>query len=153
MAKMFITKGVPGCGKSTKAKEMIANDGNLIRVNRDDIRLSIHGGLPWSGKREKVVVLMQYAMIRAALEKGVNVIVDDTNLHPGTMQKLKDLATECKAKWEIIDLTNVPIEVCIERDAKRKGRAYVGHDVIREFSSKSVLGLVLTLTVRWLIFP
>ena len=140
MSKMWITLGLPGCGKSTWARHQLKLDGTAIRANRDDLRLMLHGGLPWSGKREKKVKMIQYAIIRAALTNKTNVIVDDTNLHPGTLQGLKDLAIECNAKWEIKDFTkDVSIDTCIERDVNRAGRAYVGHDVIRNMAWRAGL--------------
>ena len=140
MSKMWITLGLPGCGKSTWARHQLKLDGTAIRANRDDLRLMLHGGLPWSGKRERKVKMVQYAIIRTAMMNKTNVIVDDTNLHPGTLQGLKDLAVECKGKWEIKDFTkDVSIDTCIERDAKREGRAKVGHDVIRNMAWRAGL--------------
>ena len=38
MGKVTMLKGLPGCGKSTKSKEILDSDPDAVRVNKDDIR-------------------------------------------------------------------------------------------------------------------
>lgn len=35
------------------------------------------------------------------------------------MQSWKDLAKELGASWKVVDMTNVPVEECVERDRDR----------------------------------
>jgi tRNA uridine 5-carbamoylmethylation protein Kti12 len=35
-------KGLPACGKSTKAEEIIRNAGNTVRINKDLLRTMLH---------------------------------------------------------------------------------------------------------------
>lgn len=77
--RIYITRGIPGCGKSTwaiaKAKE---NPQNTIRVSNDSIRRMF--GEYWVLKRESLVKKCKRDMVITAAEHGWNIIVDDMNL-------------------------------------------------------------------------
>ena len=119
-------KGLPGCGKTTIAKEMQEKNGNLVRVNKDDLRAMMHDS-KWSGKREKQILVTRDAIIRDSLARGKSVIVDDTGF--GKHEKnLRVIAGVHGAEFEVIDMTDVPVATCIERDLKRANS--VGSKVI-----------------------
>lgn len=127
MQKIIMLKGLPASGKTTWAKEKINENGNFIRVNKDDIRESILG--KWSPKKEKTVISIRNALIRAGIGLGKNVIVDDTNFNPKHEQYLKNLAQELGVTFEVNDsFLKVPVEECVERDMKRPNP--VGYKVI-----------------------
>ena len=44
---MYIMRGQPASGKSTKAKEIFEKDGNAIRLNKDLLRKMLHFNV-WS---------------------------------------------------------------------------------------------------------
>jgi predicted kinase len=142
MPALFYTVGLPASGKSTKAREMVKNNPRLVRVNRDDLRLMLHEGR-FSNGNEKAVTLMQHAMIRAALEDGRDVIVDDTNFNPRTVTKLEQIADEFNG-CQRLDFTHVPLRECIARDAKRERS--VGEDVIRSMWERYLMPPLLKRT-------
>lgn len=110
--------GLPASGKTTRAKEMLAENPNGIkRVSKDDLRAMLDGG-EWSRGREKFILKVRDELILAALEENKHVIVDDTNLHPRHLARIDQLVAG-KAAVEIVDFTDVPVETCIERDLKR----------------------------------
>lgn len=123
--KLIMTKGLPGSGKSTWAKEQTS----FKRVNKDDLRKMLDNG-NWSGNREQFVLMIRDLTITAAFEKGYSVIVDDTNLHPKHEVNLRALAKNYNARFEIKDFTEVPIETCIKQDLMRDNS--VGEAVIRK---------------------
>lgn len=123
-----MTKGLPGSGKSTWAKEQLKK-GNFRRVNKDTLRIMLHDG-KHSNSNETFVLMARDNLIRAFLSVGQSVIVDDTNLAPKHEKKLRELAHEYKARFEIQDFTDVPIETCIKNDLKRCEA--VGEAVIRK---------------------
>lgn len=121
-----MTLGLPGCGKTTLAKQMQEKDSSLVRVNKDDLRAMMHNS-KHSGKREKQILVIRDAIIRDSLSRGHSVIVDDTGF--GRHEKdLRVLAGVHGAEFELVDLTDVPLETCIERDLKRPNS--VGSKVI-----------------------
>jgi len=89
----------------------------------------------WSEHNEKLVVQVRNDITRASLRRGCPVIVDDTNLLPRhgrrICQVISGINTEqgIRPSVSIRDFTAVPLEPCIERDAKRDQPA--GEKVIR----------------------
>lgn len=78
--KIILTCGLPASGKSTWAKEQVGvKDSTWKRINKDDLRTMINGGV-WSKGNETAVVAARDAMIRTFLSQGYSVIVDDTNV-------------------------------------------------------------------------
>lgn len=146
-----ITRGLPGSGKSTLASEWVAEDPTgRAQVNRDSLRAMLHNGV-WIGGRsgtEGATIAARDAIIKALLRKGVDVICSDTNLPQKVARDLRNLATVAGAEFEVIDLTNVPLELCLERDAEREtrfmldrdGDGGVGEEVIRGMYSRFLAG-------------
>ena len=84
MATLTITRGLPGSGKTTWARQR----GGAVRVNRDDLRRMLHGGAIGSGWAEVQVNVAQRALIEALLRAGLDVISDDTNLRASVVREL-----------------------------------------------------------------
>lgn len=133
MKKLTITRGLPASGKTTLAREYVRDNENTVRVNRDDIRYNLYGIYHGPPIDERVVTLAQHGAIYNLLRNGVNVIVDDTNLHPYSLPTWEKLAKKCSAVLEVIDLTGVPMETCVARDEIRrhKGERGVGYEAIK----------------------
>ena len=121
-------KGLPASGKSTYAKELVAKDHNWVRVNKDDLRAMMNGGV-FSGKLEKQIVRIERELVENAIKIGKNVVVDDTNFNPVHEEYFRDLAMRYNAEFEV-KFFDTPLEVCIERDNKRANG--VGETVIRK---------------------
>jgi predicted kinase len=134
--KMIMTKGLPGSGKSTWAKEHVSKNTNQWkRVNKDDLRAMLDDSVHSKGN-ENFVINVRDQIILAALEAGKHVIVDDTNFHPKHEKRLRELAAVHDAHFEIKDFTDVPLEVCIDRDRKRPNS--VGEAVIRNMHNENL---------------
>lgn len=130
MKTLFATRGLPASGKTTWAKEkVLSRPGAYKRINKDDLRALIDGG-KWSRSNEDFIIQSRDCLVVLALTAGKHVIVDDTNLAPKHIDRLRQIARENDAQFEIVDFTNVPIEECIARDRKRSN--YVGEKVIRD---------------------
>lgn len=138
-------KGLPGSGKSTKAKEIIEASGNTVRVNRDLIRKMLHFG-KWSGWNEDTVVETEQAIARQLLHDEQNVIVDDCNLNPKNEQMWKELARLEEAKFEINHIDTSWVD-CVSRDEVRQES--VGAHVIKGMALQ--YGLVNPPKVGWIL--
>lgn len=130
MTTLFVTRGLPGSGKSTWANQTVleAEAGKMVRVNRDSLRLMLHAGRFKGGRTEQSVTDVRNAVIVYALQAGKDVICDDTNLAPSVMNELQTIADRAQVSFVIKDFTDVPLETCIKRDLQRD--ASVGKDVI-----------------------
>lgn len=146
MPLLLIMRGLPASGKSTIAKQWVAESRvNRVRINRDDLRTMIDDGEWISGLTEPRIAKARDLLILGFLRQGKDVVVDDTNLPARVVRDLMDLARRTGATVEIQDLTEVPLETCIERDAKRyldnaSSRSYVGENVIRQFHQQFLAG-------------
>jgi len=127
---IVLTRGIPASGKSTWAKQWVAEDpANRVRLNRDDLRTMI-GATDFDFATEKLVTHLQHEGARQALKAGKSVVIDDTNLR----------AKYVRAWFAIgpVEFRDFPIdlELAIVRDKKRvKG---VGESVIRGFHQKFI---------------
>ena len=115
MSTLIILQGLPASGKSTKAREL-SQPGKNVRINRDLLREMLHFG--FSLKEEDTVKKAEAIMIKYFLNKGYDVIVDDTNLKDKTLKWLYKMAAECDSDVEFVKI-DTPLEECIRRDAMR----------------------------------
>jgi predicted kinase len=133
MKTVILTKGLPGSGKTSWAKnKILKNPNSYKRVNKDDLRAMMDAS-KWSKDAEKFVLKVRDFIIQAALEEGKHVIVDDTNLHPKHKQHIRELVKD-KAFVVDMDLTEVPLDVCIKRDLERPKS--VGEKVIKDMHKR-----------------
>jgi len=129
--ELIIMVGVSGSGKSVIAKQWIDRGrGNIARLNRDAIRTLLWNNVPWSKNLENPVRDWQMEGARMLLQRGKDVIIDDTNCVRQTRQKWEEFARQVRVKFRIVTMTT-PLDVCIERDSKREGKEKVGEGVIR----------------------
>lgn len=143
MATLTITRGLPGSGKTTWARQQP----RAVRVNRDDLRRMLHGGLLGLGWAEVQVTIAQRAQVEALLRAGINVICDDTNLRAKVVRELAELAVRCGADVVIRDFTGVPLDVCVARDAARDEGERVGAEAIRTMWQRYLANRTLPLPV------
>jgi predicted kinase len=102
-----------------------------IRTNKDEIRTRLSKkGI----NSESSVIRRETEIVTKALKAGLAVIIDNTHFHPPHEVRYRQLAEEYGYKFVIKSFTNVPVEVCIRRDQKRRNP--VGAWVIREMYSK-----------------
>lgn len=129
MKQVIILRGLPGSGKTSWAKNLIAKNPNKFkRVNKDDLRDMVDGG-KWSKDSEKLILALRDIIIVEALDNGNHVIVDDTNLHLKHEQRIRELV-KGKADVVIQDFTDVSLQTCIKNDLNRDKS--VGEKVIRD---------------------
>lgn len=134
MSKLIIISGLPASGKSTKAKEIMAESENTVRVNKDLLRSMLHFD-KYSQLNEEWVRDASRKLTSFFLSNGVNVISDDTNLNPDTIQNLEDIARLHNAKVEHIKM-NTSMLQCIIQDQQRgeRGLPSVGELVIKKMA-------------------
>lgn len=129
MTTLHITRGLPGSGKTTFAKDWVSQSPtNRTRVNRDDLRDMLFGartGLTF--EQEQHVTSASHALVRAHLRRGLDVITDDTNLRPRYVREWRKIAAQHDAGFEVHEMPGT-VDLAIEQDGDREHR--VGADVI-----------------------
>ena len=135
MAKLIITRGLSGSGKTTWAKDFCRWEPTYrFRVNRDDLRGMLFGGYAVASgyELEQLVTHVQHDTIRRLLGRNKIVVVDDTNLALKHAKALAKLAYEAGALFEVNDsFLSVSVDEAIRRDAARDPLTRVGEEVIR----------------------
>lgn len=129
--RLIMLCGISGSGKTTYAKEYIAEHNNTTHLSSDAIRKELRGDESVQDNPVAVFELMQKRTIEA-LNEGQNVVYDSTALtrkdRASIISKLpKFVRVECHIIW-------APIGTCIERDAARERT--VGKDVIDRMLKK-----------------
>lgn len=116
--KLIMMIGIPGSGKSFKAKE-VAKKENAIIVSSDEIRKELFGDENIQKEPRRVFDTL-YKRVGELLKQKNNVIIDATNIK----RKFRILALarfkNVEKEYYYID---TPLEVCIERDFSRDRQA------------------------------
>jgi predicted kinase len=146
VTRLLITRGLPASGKTTFARKL---QPRVVRVNRDDLRLMLHGRRLFTQTAEGQVSAVQRVAVEALLRAKSDVIVDDTNLRTRTVREWAEMAARLDATLEVHDFTDVPLAECLRRDADRPESEQVGADTIRRMHARYLAGRNLPLPVPW----
>lgn len=134
MSTVMLMVGLPGSGKTTAAKAIVSGNSRWARISRDDLRDMMFNG--FKRKREKDIVRSQMQLAEFLLEKGFDVIIDDTNLNPKVRNSWKEFCYAHDATYDEYHL-DTPLRECIENDNRRANG--VGEDVVRRMWSEYVV--------------
>jgi len=133
-------RGLPGCGLHVVALSWVRADPDWrVRITRRELREMGHGSHLGTGAQEAIVSGLQGAGVRTALANGTSVFVDDTNLRESDINTWSRVAAEMDAGFEVYDLRDVDVEVCVARDAQRDVLDQVGEDEIRRLHTRHIL--------------
>lgn len=131
---LLILQGLPGCGKSTYAKQWQAESPTTrVIVSRDALRHS--RGVYWIPQQETYITELETFAVNSALDMGYDVCVDATNLSEAYINRWRLVAQRhaISIEFKLIEAT---LEECIERDKNQNREHHVGEAVIRQFYNK-----------------
>lgn len=134
MTTLTLTRGLPASGKTTWAKQWLAQDSTRVRVNRDDLRAMMFGTPTYEWAQEELVTAAQRRAVGAALAAGRDVICDDMHLRPRYVREWRTFAAQHGADVVVQEFP-ISVEESVRRDAQR-GAASVGEATIRRLASK-----------------
>ena len=131
MNKLIICRGISASGKTFWAKQWVLEDPeHRVRINQDDIRLML--GKYWVPSREKLVQHIQEEALIEALERGYDIVIDNTNLNEKVLDFYRALVIDHgNHAIEFKDFFDTSLSVCIERDKNRD--VQVSEKIIRNF--------------------
>lgn len=138
---LFVLCGLPGSGKSTYASKTF-NTSNDIIISRDKIRFSLlKDNDEYFSKEDEVynkfINDINFYLSEKSNKK--NIIVDQTNLNLCARYRLLHKLNLKNVNNLIAIYFDIPLDVCIQRNNQRTGRALVPENVIRDMSKKLVV--------------
>lgn len=138
MIKVEILVGIPGSGKSTYAKQVIAKDpNNWVRINNDDLRAMMNGSV-WSQDYEKIITDARNYLIRDAAKRGKNIIIDNLNINKRHWNDICEIIKSVNVAANIYEKSfYIELDEAIARDSKRDGKAKVGEEIIKKWWKES----------------
>lgn len=123
---LYLTVGVPGSGKSTFCKKLIAK-----QVSRDAIRFSMINDNDEYFQKEKDVWKEYVHQIQEEINANNTVIADATHLNKKSRQKLLNVL-DLKDYVVFVLYFDVPLSTCLARNTKRTGRENVPKNVVTD---------------------
>ena len=136
--RLYLMMGVAGSGKSTYAKNILKYGD--IYVSRDEIRYSLLTDEDDYFAKENEVIRTFIESIDKSLvmeEYCGDVYADATHLSPKSRaQVLNQLKNKDKVSVIYLD---IPLNIILERNAQRKGRALVPENVVRRMYNSIIL--------------
>lgn len=132
---LILTVGIPGSGKSSWIEKN--NYTNIPVVSRDVIRFQMLGNSKDDYFSKEDAVWKEYVhQIQCYLNNNSSVIADATHITKASRKKILDaLNLDDKTDINIIYF-DVPLDVCLERNAKRTGLARVPDEAIKGMYNK-----------------
>lgn len=129
---VWLLSGIPGSGKSTWARNKALQNGG-VWCSRDEVRFSMLNENDSYFSQEDRVFQSWIANINNALnmEDVKDVYVDATHLTDKSRNKTRRRLNHKNIDKIVNVIFDVPLEVCLERNAQRTGRAAVPEDVIK----------------------
>lgn len=130
MSTIYVLCGIPGSGKSTWARHYIEENPNTKLISSDAIRAELFGDE--SDQSHNIEAFNEfYNRANKYLLEGYDIILDATHTSRRARYRLFCGDLSIKTHTIICKVFPTPVEVCIERDAKRARS--VGENVIRKF--------------------
>ena len=138
MGDLYLLCGQPGSGKSTFAKNYIKTSPNTVWVPRDVIRFALLSDSDKYFAKEEVTYEKFVKIICYYLEQGYDVLADQTNLTPGSRQKLLNAINAQNGEYNhaYAIWIKTSLETSLARNEKRTGREYVPPEAIKNMFSR-----------------
>lgn len=140
MRQLVLLRGSPACGKSTFITthdlEPYTLSADTIRLQYCSPALSINGDWAISQRNDKIVWDTLFKMLEVRMQNGCFTVVDATNSKTAEMNRYKELCQKYRYRIMCVDMTDVPIEVCKERNSKRAEYKRVPEEVIDNMYSR-----------------
>ncbi len=137
MAWVMWFTGLPGCGKTTIAdqvKTKLSKKGMYTKILQlDEIRRAITPQPKYTEEERDIVYASLAYMAKLLAEEGINVIIDAT----ANRRRYRDLARQLIPNFAEVFI-RAPLEVCMEREGKRKAK-FSPKDIYKKAASSAAV--------------
>lgn len=135
MRNLVLLRGAPGCGKSTLIKEILEVE--QYTISPDNLRLLMQapvltetGRMGISQRNDKQVWELLFQVLETRMKRGDFTIIDATHTKTSDFNRYRELCDKYRYRCYCVDLTDVPLETCLERNKLRGGFKFVPESVI-----------------------
>lgn len=142
MRMLLLTRGAPGSGKSTWVEKNGLRDYALspdaLRVMCSSLQMNPDGSrsMPREQSNEKVVWKVLFEMLEHRMSRGEFTVVDATASGKKDLNRYKELADRYRYRVYVVDFTDVPLDVCLMRNASRPKPKRVPEEAVRSIYSR-----------------
>lgn len=154
MQEIHILSGPPGCGKTTKAHELVAQQPRLIYLSRDVLRAATRaelGSTEYFPVPEKVEWENWTTLINRHVDAGDSVIIDQTTLGASALVKLFKSINITDDSIVIVHVFLTSLEQCQFRNGFREGFEYVPPEVLKKMHERAFKDLSVSILRRLLL--
>ena len=141
MRKFLITRGIPGSGKSSLARELGLED---YIISKDNLRnlysspaMNLEGNLTINSSFDKKVHNENINIIQDRMKEGTFCYIDGTFIDNKSMKPIIELANLYSYEGAILDFTNLSIDKALENNKKRSQIKIVPEESIKNFYEKT----------------
>lgn len=134
MRTIFFLRGIPGCGKSFWLQQ---NQLTPYTICADELRLLFaapildnQGQFTISQNHDKRVWHQLLALLEERMARGEFIIIDATHYRESSLRSYKKLINEYRYRPFIVDFTDIPLEIALERNQNREEYKRVPEEVI-----------------------
>jgi len=130
--KLIVLQGLPGSGKTTWRKKYVEENPATIVVCRDEIRHEL-GDYSHNSDTEKEVSRIEIERVKNALNDGLDVIIDATNLSMKNMKMWDGIAKQFGIAAQFEMMPYIPMAEALRRDSAPDRDHHCGLEVIMRF--------------------
>lgn len=140
MRTLMLMRGAPGCGKSTWIERNGLSD---YALSSDKIRsmfaspvLNAQGKPVISQQNDKIVWETLFSILERRMQRGDFTVIDACNSKTREMTRYQELAHQYRYRVFCLDMTDIPIDEALRRNAQRSPIKVVPQDYIEKVYSR-----------------
>jgi predicted kinase len=136
MRQLWVMTGAPGCGKSTWLEKhnltQYALSADTLRLLHQSPILLPNGNIEITKDNDGRVWPTIFTLLERRMERGDFTIIDATHSWTEDFSKYRKLAGKYRYRTFVINLRDVPKEVCLDQNSKRMDYRRVRSEVIED---------------------
>lgn len=140
MQKLIVTRGIPGCGKSTWVKEHGLDTYTLcpddIRMMCSEPTVDFKGVLTINQDNDPFVWKILKEMLEFRLKHNYLTCIDATCSRIKDMRWYEELANKYHYELIVVDFTSIPLDTCKERNYQRESYKWVPEEVLELYDKR-----------------
>ena len=142
MRTLILTRGAPGCGKSTWVREnglapytLSADDIRILCSSRE-LQADGHFAVARNRATEQQTWKMIFELLEYRMSRGELTVLDATASKTKDIQQYRELAEQYRYRTYVVDFTDVPLETCLKQNKMRSEDKWVPEEGIRNIYAR-----------------